>query len=405
MSRIWIVVGDTTTGGGSVVSGSPFTDIDGKPVARIGDSVVCLRHGPTVIVSGDATMLVDGKPVARHGDGLACLCSLVTVQQMHVSVEGGGASAPAASVPAPKTGESIKAMKDGGGAAGSAAPPVSGSPAPASAVVGDCPSQIEFKEHGTAYGFDDHTSATVAWKSVEKGKTDTVKAEISPPGKFARVSFKSVATATVTISPGTAASASQALIVTGVEKGQTEIKAACATDLAMFKVQVYEKKKKTVAVRLVHETNYTSTNVSDASIIAFLKKVYKQAVFEFVLTRLPAKTVAFDLDGDGTIDVNSWMSAEMRKVRDACKDDRYDYNIFLVDNPSDGSFGFMDYRQRYGFVHPGAMSNPEKSFAHELGHGAFGLTHENGDADNNMSQGDSAAKWRLRKHQWDKINP
>lgn len=96
MSRIWIVFGDTTTGGGSVVSGSPFTDIDGKPVARIGDSVVCLRHGPTVIVSGDATMIVDGQPIARHGDGLACLCSLVSVQQMHVHiVSGGGAKASA----------------------------------------------------------------------------------------------------------------------------------------------------------------------------------------------------------------------------------------------------------------------------------------------------------------------
>lgn len=96
MGRIWIVVGDTTTGGGSVVSGSPFTDIDGKPVARIGDSVVCLRHGPTVIVSGDSSMIVDGQPVARHGDGLACTCSLVAVQQAHVHIAsggGGGASA------------------------------------------------------------------------------------------------------------------------------------------------------------------------------------------------------------------------------------------------------------------------------------------------------------------------
>ncbi|ATE70270.1 PAAR domain-containing protein [Lysobacter capsici] len=90
MGRIWIVVGDTTTGGGSVVSGSPFTDIDGKPVARIGDSVVCLRHGPTVIVSGDSTMIIDGQPVARHGDGVACGCSLISVQQVHVHIDAGG---------------------------------------------------------------------------------------------------------------------------------------------------------------------------------------------------------------------------------------------------------------------------------------------------------------------------
>lgn len=102
MAVNWIVVGDTTTGGGSVVSGSPFTDIDGKPVARVGDKAVCLRHGPTVIVSGDATMLIDGKPVARHGDGLACGCTLVSAQQMHVHIQSGGGGNAAASAAAAK---------------------------------------------------------------------------------------------------------------------------------------------------------------------------------------------------------------------------------------------------------------------------------------------------------------
>ncbi|WP_245153157.1 PAAR domain-containing protein [Xanthomonas oryzae] len=42
--------------------------MDGKPVARIGDKVVCKVHGQTEIASGDATVMIDGKPVARHGD-------------------------------------------------------------------------------------------------------------------------------------------------------------------------------------------------------------------------------------------------------------------------------------------------------------------------------------------------
>lgn len=96
MAMKWIVVGDTTTGGGSVVTGSPFTDIDGKPVARIGDKVVCLRHGPTVIVSGDTAMVIDGQPVARHGDGVACGCKLISAQQMHVFIDSGGAGGKAA---------------------------------------------------------------------------------------------------------------------------------------------------------------------------------------------------------------------------------------------------------------------------------------------------------------------
>lgn len=289
-----------------------------------------------------------------------------------------------------------------------ACPPGSTAPCPL-----DCPTKVEFKEHSsTAYGFDGFTDAAVPWKSVEKGKTDKVVAEITPSAKFANAAFKSSDTAKVTVSPAAAASATQEVTVTGVDNGESTVSGTCGgSELGKMKVKTYTKKTKTVAVRLVHSKSatgyagYTSTDIADATITSFLKKVYDQAVFEFALTRLSAKTVYFDINKDSKVDVGSWMSAEMRKIRDACKDDSYDYNIFLVDNPSDGSFGFMDFNQRYGFVHPGGMTNPQKSFAHELGHGAFGMTHETTDSNNNMSQGDSADKWRLRKHQWDRINP
>lgn len=98
MARMWIVVGDTTSGGGSVVAGSPFTAVDGKPVARIGDAVACSRHGPTTIVSGDATILIDGQALARHGDSCACGCTLLAVAQSRAFIDpgaaaGGGAAA------------------------------------------------------------------------------------------------------------------------------------------------------------------------------------------------------------------------------------------------------------------------------------------------------------------------
>jgi len=80
MSRPFILVGDRLDHGGSVVSGSPQTDVDGKPVARIGDRVVCSRHGPTTIVSGDTTVVIDGSPVARHGDKTACGGTLLAGQ-------------------------------------------------------------------------------------------------------------------------------------------------------------------------------------------------------------------------------------------------------------------------------------------------------------------------------------
>ncbi len=91
MARNWIVRGDPTSSGGSVISGSPFTDIDGIAVARITDQATCLKHrGVFPIVEGDATLVVDGQPVALHGSALACGCKVLSAQQMHVFVDAGG---------------------------------------------------------------------------------------------------------------------------------------------------------------------------------------------------------------------------------------------------------------------------------------------------------------------------
>lgn len=90
MTRMWIVVGDATESGGRVVTGSPYTDIDGKPVARVADRATCLRHmGAFPIVDGDDTVIIDGQPAARHGSSLACGCKVLAVQQNHVFTEMG----------------------------------------------------------------------------------------------------------------------------------------------------------------------------------------------------------------------------------------------------------------------------------------------------------------------------
>ncbi|MNM42832.1 PAAR motif protein [compost metagenome] len=94
MARTWIVIGDATSGGGRVITGSPHTDIEGKPVARLGDKATCPRHkGVFGIVSGDLSIIIDGQPVAREGDRLACGCSLIAGQQRLAWVEAGGAGA------------------------------------------------------------------------------------------------------------------------------------------------------------------------------------------------------------------------------------------------------------------------------------------------------------------------
>lgn len=88
MSRNWIVVGDPTSSGGKVITGSPFTDIDGKSVTRVTDKATCPTHkGVFPIVDGDATIIIDGQPVALHGSKLACGCTVLSAQQMSVFVD------------------------------------------------------------------------------------------------------------------------------------------------------------------------------------------------------------------------------------------------------------------------------------------------------------------------------
>ena len=81
MAGALIRLGDKTSHGGSVIEASSHSDIDGVPIARMGDKTVCPKHGPNPIASGDSTLIVDGKPAARHGDKTACGATLIAGQQ------------------------------------------------------------------------------------------------------------------------------------------------------------------------------------------------------------------------------------------------------------------------------------------------------------------------------------
>lgn len=83
MTRPFIVIGDSTSHGGTVVGGSATSDTGGKRIARVGDPVTCPRKGhggTTTIASGDPTVIIDGSPAARHGDVTACGATLISSQ-------------------------------------------------------------------------------------------------------------------------------------------------------------------------------------------------------------------------------------------------------------------------------------------------------------------------------------
>lgn len=83
MNRPFILLGDNTSHGGTVLEGSPTTRAEGKPIARVGDKVSCPikgHGGTTTIASGDPTTLIDGRPAARVGDKTACGATLISSQ-------------------------------------------------------------------------------------------------------------------------------------------------------------------------------------------------------------------------------------------------------------------------------------------------------------------------------------
>lgn len=102
MARTCVVVGDGLSNGGSVISGSPYTDIEGLPMARVGDKVLCAVHGAGSIITGDIALIIDGNAAARHGDRVSCGCQLVAGRQSLVFMEEGADGVAAASTPAPR---------------------------------------------------------------------------------------------------------------------------------------------------------------------------------------------------------------------------------------------------------------------------------------------------------------
>lgn len=84
MPRKIIVQGDTTSHGGTVISGSGKHSIDGRPIARKGDKVDCPKrypdgspHGVNAIIEGDDGYTLDGIPVALEGHRTECGCTLI----------------------------------------------------------------------------------------------------------------------------------------------------------------------------------------------------------------------------------------------------------------------------------------------------------------------------------------
>ena len=280
------------------------------------------------------------------------------------------------------------------------------------------------------YGYDDHTNPAILYKSVKNGDSDPIKIKITPADGFKGVYFKvnSPLFQDVKISPVQAPSDEFNLTITGTGKGEEEVDVNCekedGTKIKEVDVFSYDLITKRVGIRVVNYGNVISKPYSISEIRDYLNKVYGQAVCAWEVDTLPPITANIDLNNDGLIDISN-NSREAAEIIKNCKDDSYDYNIFLVDNifssvtPVGFLLGKMPIGEKYGFVsvksHQGKTASVENTMAHEIGHGAFSLRHPRtlcdgtkGDSDSSYDTDrdnimDYCDKSKLRIFQWNLI--
>ncbi|RDV00733.1 PAAR domain-containing protein [Trinickia dinghuensis] len=84
MPRKIIVVGDTTSHGGRVITGSETHTIAGRQIARLDDLVDCPEtypdgrpHGINRIVEAHVTLTIGNRRVAMQGHRTECGCTLI----------------------------------------------------------------------------------------------------------------------------------------------------------------------------------------------------------------------------------------------------------------------------------------------------------------------------------------
>lgn len=71
-------IGDTSSHGGAVLTGSSKHRFEGSMAARVGDTFSCPIHGLVQIATGSAKYTCEGAPFARHGDKTTCGASLIS---------------------------------------------------------------------------------------------------------------------------------------------------------------------------------------------------------------------------------------------------------------------------------------------------------------------------------------
>ena len=77
MSKNEARLGDKTDHGGTIITGSPNTFVNGIPAARVTDKHMCPIHGLNMIIEGAPHATINGLNAARIGDRCACGAKII----------------------------------------------------------------------------------------------------------------------------------------------------------------------------------------------------------------------------------------------------------------------------------------------------------------------------------------
>ncbi len=275
--------------------------------------------------------------------------------------------------------------------------------------------QINFSKYdGQTYAFDhiasgDHGIFSSAeyypqsgsydfrYKSVECGKSDKVRVEFDTYPQADSVIFKDKYGVTYPIKD-------HILTFTGVSKADTNFIYAYRGDQKIGKlfVNTYQRQKLTVV--LVSVNGAKLPNKSDLQ--KDLNTIYSQAVTEW---NVETDQITISDLNSFTHGGSSWTGVyndDQKRVLEAYdkKIDKDKYYLFFVENATtNGVAGYMPRYFQCGFIYNRANN---RTIAHELGHGAFGLEHTfKGDvkeaSDNLMDYNFKEDLWHF---QWDEIH-
>ena len=149
--------------------------------------------------------------------------------------------------------------------------------------LGAAASFAQFTDKPGKFGFDTFTGGpSKPIMSMEKGKNDAVKVTVFPPESFAQCTFHATSSNIKVVGPLRAKGATTTVTLEGKSVGDAKMEVRRdGVAIGTLFVEVFERKTKTVGVRLVHHPKRASEDISDAVIKNALNKYFESAIMSF----------------------------------------------------------------------------------------------------------------------------